>query len=459
MALPPEINSGRMYAGPGSGPMMAAAAAWDGLAAELGTAASGYGSVISELTSAPWVGPASTSMVAAVTPYVSWLGAAAGQAEETASQARAAAAAYRDRVHDDGAPAGDRGEPGVVDDADRDQFLRAEHSGDRGHRGPVHGDVGPGRRRHVRLCRLLGDRHGVDPFTRRRKPPPRTDGRPSRRGGPSRRHSRRANAARTARPSPRRSASSHGCPCKRYSSFRRRPYGGHLRRLQNVLAVVGQRWFTFLPRPTPWGSAPAIYTFCKNHGRLTLLRGGTGKLWLLDTAADDVRSLGATAGAGGAWFPTPQFAGLAAPVAGGHPGGLSRRACPRPPRSAGCRCRRAWAGAHRRLEEQAIQAKTVRLPGRIRSRSPRNNGMLQGMPMTRRGRLATRASPTDTASNETYSSDHHPPDDSGQCPVRRFRERRGPVATSPSSGCQLTASSLQNYSVLPALRRPWHVVG
>ena len=93
-ALPPEINSGLMYAGPGSGPMMAAAAGWDELAAELATAASGYGSVISELTSAPWVGPSSRTMVAAVTPYVSWLGAAAGQAEETAGQARAAAAAY-----------------------------------------------------------------------------------------------------------------------------------------------------------------------------------------------------------------------------------------------------------------------------------------------------------------------------------------------------------------------------
>ena len=28
-ALPPEINSGRMYSGPGSGPMLAAAAGWD----------------------------------------------------------------------------------------------------------------------------------------------------------------------------------------------------------------------------------------------------------------------------------------------------------------------------------------------------------------------------------------------------------------------------------------------
>jgi PPE-repeat protein len=93
-ALPPEVNSGLMYAGPGSGPMMAAAAAWDELAAELATTASGYGSVVSELTSAPWVGPSSRTMVAAVTPYVSWLSAAAGQAEETASQARAAAGAY-----------------------------------------------------------------------------------------------------------------------------------------------------------------------------------------------------------------------------------------------------------------------------------------------------------------------------------------------------------------------------
>ncbi len=33
-ALPPEINSGRMYCGPGSGPMLAAAAAWDGVELE-----------------------------------------------------------------------------------------------------------------------------------------------------------------------------------------------------------------------------------------------------------------------------------------------------------------------------------------------------------------------------------------------------------------------------------------
>jgi len=93
-ALPPEINSGRMYAGPGAGSMLAAAAAWNGLAAELGSAASSYGSVISALTGGPWVGPSSTAMAAAVAPYIAWMSATAGQAELAATQAKAAAGAY-----------------------------------------------------------------------------------------------------------------------------------------------------------------------------------------------------------------------------------------------------------------------------------------------------------------------------------------------------------------------------
>ena len=43
--LPPEINSSRMYMGPGAAPMLAASAGWDALAAELHTAAGGYQSV------------------------------------------------------------------------------------------------------------------------------------------------------------------------------------------------------------------------------------------------------------------------------------------------------------------------------------------------------------------------------------------------------------------------------
>ncbi len=91
---PPEINSGRMYTGPGSGPMMAAAQAWGSLADELYTAASAYQSIVSELTSGSWSGPSSTAMSTAGATYVEWLSATAAQAEETAAQARAAAAGY-----------------------------------------------------------------------------------------------------------------------------------------------------------------------------------------------------------------------------------------------------------------------------------------------------------------------------------------------------------------------------
>ncbi|MGH3556570.1 PPE family protein [Mycobacterium sp.] len=93
-ALMPEINSARMYAGPGAGPMLAAAAAWNGLAAELRSAASSYGSVVSGLTTASWLGPSSTAMAAAATPYMVWMSATAEQAELTATQALAAAGAY-----------------------------------------------------------------------------------------------------------------------------------------------------------------------------------------------------------------------------------------------------------------------------------------------------------------------------------------------------------------------------
>ena len=92
--LPPEVNSGLMYSGPGSGPMIAAAASWDSLATEVSSAAGDYGSVISGLTSGPWRGPASASMAAAAAPYVSWMNATATQAEQAAAQAKAAASAY-----------------------------------------------------------------------------------------------------------------------------------------------------------------------------------------------------------------------------------------------------------------------------------------------------------------------------------------------------------------------------
>ncbi len=93
-ALPPEVNSARMYAGPGSGPMLAAASAWDGLAAALQSAASSYQSELAALTAGPWLGPSAGLMAAAAAPYVMWTRVSAAQAEQAANQAAAAAAAY-----------------------------------------------------------------------------------------------------------------------------------------------------------------------------------------------------------------------------------------------------------------------------------------------------------------------------------------------------------------------------
>jgi PPE-repeat protein len=92
--LPPEINSARMYSGEGSGPMVAAASAWNVLAAELRSTALSYGKVLTALAGEEWHGPASAAMAAAAMPYVTWLNGTAAQAEQTAAQATAAVAAY-----------------------------------------------------------------------------------------------------------------------------------------------------------------------------------------------------------------------------------------------------------------------------------------------------------------------------------------------------------------------------
>jgi len=57
--LPPEINSARMFSEPGSGPLLSAAAAWNGLAAELSATAAAYENVITGLSGEAWIGPAS----------------------------------------------------------------------------------------------------------------------------------------------------------------------------------------------------------------------------------------------------------------------------------------------------------------------------------------------------------------------------------------------------------------
>jgi PPE-repeat protein len=93
-ALPPEVNSAKMYMGPGASSLQVAASAWNSLAAELQSAAQGYQTTITQLASDGWNGPASTAMAAAAQPYVTWMQETAVQAEQAATQAQQAVAAY-----------------------------------------------------------------------------------------------------------------------------------------------------------------------------------------------------------------------------------------------------------------------------------------------------------------------------------------------------------------------------
>jgi PPE-repeat protein len=83
-----------MYSGPGSTPLRSASAAWNLLAAELDSAANQYQATINVLADEDWRGPTSATMAAAVAPYISWMATTGAQAEQAATQASAAAAAY-----------------------------------------------------------------------------------------------------------------------------------------------------------------------------------------------------------------------------------------------------------------------------------------------------------------------------------------------------------------------------
>ncbi len=74
--------------------MLAAAAAWDGLAEDLASSASSFFSVTSDLANGSWQGASAAAMMTVATQYVSWLSAAAAQAEAASSQAAAIAAAF-----------------------------------------------------------------------------------------------------------------------------------------------------------------------------------------------------------------------------------------------------------------------------------------------------------------------------------------------------------------------------
>ena len=92
-AMPPEVNTARLMAGAGPGPMLQAAAGYEAMAASVEIQASELAASLVALK-AVWTGPGSDRAIAAATPMVTWLQNTAQSFQKRAMQAAAQAAAY-----------------------------------------------------------------------------------------------------------------------------------------------------------------------------------------------------------------------------------------------------------------------------------------------------------------------------------------------------------------------------